>query len=257
MELNFATTTLPTILLWGIGLAVFALGGFIGYMNVNMDARKKMESADAKIEATRVEADRKLQEAEKKLNEAKQLGAQISNVPSLLKLHHEKNQVIVEMDGKTLSGAISVDEKKRLIEILSFVRPLIEGANAKSVAIKPAETQTPQSTLMPVSPVTNEIKPVPVTLIPSVQPAKKLDPEKEFALLSIVQQIDSVLQKKMLNTPFEDQGIRLQESLEGAVEVYVGLQKYEAIDDVKDEAIKKLIRNAIAEWETKYAPGNK
>jgi hypothetical protein len=256
MELNFATTTLPTILLWVIGLALFTIGGFIGYLNFNMDARKKIESADATVEAARVEADRKIKEAEKKLEEAKQFESQVSASASLLRLHQKDNRVIVEMDGKSLSGLLAVDEKKRLLEIISHVRPFIEGANVQPAPIKPVMTQTPQNAPLPVPPVVTEIKPVPASILPSAKP-KKLDPEKEFALLSIVQQIDSVLQMRLLGTPFEGQGIRLQESLEGAVEVYVGLQKYEAIDDVKDETIKKIIRAAISEWETKYAPGNK
>jgi len=45
------------------------------------------------------------------------------------------------------------------------------------------------------------------------------------------------------------------ESLTGGVNVYVGVTRYEAIDDVPDEEIKAAIRAAIAEWETKYTPG--
>jgi hypothetical protein len=255
MELNFATTTLPTILLWGIGLALFAIGGFVGYLNMNMDARKKMEASDAKIEAIRTEAERKTKEAEKKLEEAKQLGAQAAS--NLLRLHKEENRVVVEMDGKPLSSTLSVDEKKRLIDLISHVRPFIEGASVQPTSIKSAVSQASQTPPLPASPIVNEIKPVPVTLIPSGAPVKKLDPEKEFLLLSIVQQIDTVLQKKLIGTPLEGQGIRLQESLQGAVEVYVGLQKYEAIDDVKDDNVKNIIRAAITEWETKYAPGPK
>lgn len=244
MELNFATTTMPTILLWVIGLAVFALGGFIGYLNFNIDARKKMESADEKMEAVRVEAERRIKEAGKKLEEAKQLSSQVSAKPSLLQVYTNENRVMVEMDGKPLSGALNADEKKRLIELISYMRPFIEG--------KPMTPQTPPAQPMPVSapqPATNLLTPQPVN--------KKTDAEKPFAMMSIVQQIDSVLQKNLLGTPFERQGIRLQESLQAAVEVYVGVQKYETIDDVKDEAIKKLIRASVAEWEEKYAPGPK
>ena|SRR5688572_31738661 len=92
MELNFATTTLPTILLWGIGLAVFAIGGFVGYLNMNMDARKKIEASDSKAEAIRTEAERKMKEAEKKLEEAKQFESQTAG--NLLRLHKEENRVV-------------------------------------------------------------------------------------------------------------------------------------------------------------------
>ena len=58
-----------------------------------------------------------------------------------------------------------------------------------------------------------------------------------------------------MNTPLAKRGIRLQESLQGGVEVYVGLEKFSTVDDVTDETIKATIRAAIAEWEEKYTPG--
>ncbi|MDO8752712.1 MAG: hypothetical protein Q7J80_02370, partial [Anaerolineales bacterium] len=61
-------------------------------------------------------------------------------------------------------------------------------------------------------------------------------------------------QARLINTALAGRGIRLQESLQGAVEVYVGLQKFPGVDDVPDETIKAAIRAAIAEWEEKYTP---
>jgi hypothetical protein len=58
-----------------------------------------------------------------------------------------------------------------------------------------------------------------------------------------------------MTTPLAKSGIRLQESLQGGVEVYVGLQKYNTVDDVPDESIKAEIHAAIAEWEKVYTPG--
>jgi len=76
-----------------------------------------------------------------------------------------------------------------------------------------------------------------------------------MASLSIVQQIDTVLQERLLNTPLEKSGLRLQESPQGGVEVYVGSQKFDSIDEVPDAGIKTTIRAAIAAWEEKYTPG--
>jgi len=70
-----------------------------------------------------------------------------------------------------------------------------------------------------------------------------------------VAQINSVLQARLAGTPLADKGVRLQESLEGGVLVWVGINKYESIDDVPDEQIKAAIRAAIVEWENKYTPG--
>lgn len=256
MELNFAMTTIPTILLWVIGLVVFGIGALLGYVNMNIDARKKIDAMETNAEIIRAEAERKLAEAEKKLEETQLLRSQLPAgvvAESLLRLRKENHTVVVEMDGKILSGTLTPDEKKRLLALLSYVRPFVEGGQPiRQPAIKSVATPPPAFT--PVSPTLNEIKPV--SILSTAQP-KKLDPEKEFALLSIVQQIDSVLQKNIAGTPLEDIGIRLQESPQGAVEVYIGLQKYQSIDDVPDEKIKSIIRAAISEWEDKYVPGQK
>ena len=98
------------------------------------------------------------------------------------------------------------------------------------------------------------MKPVPATL--TLNPQKpKTDPEVEFKLLSMVKQIDFVLQKRILGTPLETMGIRLNDTLQGGLEVQIGAQKFETIDDVPDANVKAAIRAAIAEWEQKYVPG--
>jgi len=254
--LNFAMTTIPTILLWVIGLVVFGIGALLGYVNMNIDARKKIDAMETNAEIMRTEAERKLADAEKKLEEAQLLRSQtpgVADSESLLRLKKENNRIVVEMDGKQLSGALSPDEKKRMLELVSNVRPFIEGAQTQQPAIKPTVMQSPLTQPPHVPLVSSEVKPV--SILSPLQPAKKLDPEKEFALLSIVQQIDTVLQKKLAGTPLEDQKIHLQESPQGSVEVHVGLQKYESVDEVPDEKIKSIIRAAISEWESKYIPG--
>ena len=67
-------------------------------------------------------------------------------------------------------------------------------------------------------------------------------------------QIDSILQMRIAGTPLHEKGIKLQESPEGGVLVWVGLDKYQTVDEVPDEAIKTAIRSAIVEWEDKYTP---
>lgn len=90
---------------------------------------------------------------------------------------------------------------------------------------------------------------------PLVTVAAKAEAEKNIRAMSIVNQIDTVLQGRLIGEPLEKAGIRLQRSPEGGVEVIVGLDKFPTVDDVTDLAIKKEIRAAIAEWEQKYVPG--
>ena len=47
----------------------------------------------------------------------------------------------------------------------------------------------------------------------------------------------------------------MMESPSGGVIVFVGVNKYEGVEDVPNEDVKAAIRAAIAEWEQKYTPG--
>ena len=91
--------------------------------------------------------------------------------------------------------------------------------------------------------------------MPSAPAKKKKDNEPDVAPTSIVGQINAILQERIADTPLGTRGVSIMESLTGGVNVYVGVTRYEAIDDVPDEEIKAAIRAAIAEWETKYTPG--
>lgn len=270
-QVDLATTTIPTILLWGLGLAVFLIGGLIGYFNMSFDARKKMEAADQKMEVVRGEAERRIVEAQTKLEEAKALNAQapkVVNEPSMLRLKSEDGfRVQIEMDGQLLSAPLTPDRRKRLIELINHVRPWLEApagasqtptpqqAGSSSLTEAPSRAAaSPKGETAPVPIVPPTVKPVPVTL--TLNPQKpKVDPEVEFKLLSMVKQIDFVLQKRIAGTPLETMGIHLNDTLLGGLEVQIGTQKFETLDDVPDANIKAAIRAAIAEWEQKYVPG--
>lgn len=268
-QVDFATTTLPTIVLWGAGLAIFLVGGLIGYFNMNMDASKRLGEADQKIAAARAEADRKLAEAQQKLEEARTLAAQapkatqqVVDAPSLLKVKSDDGfRMQIDMDGTPLTAPLTADRKKRLIELLSHVRPWLEGGTSAPQPVAPVQpvvkpVAAPPTALepAPVPVVPPAIKPVPAKL--TLNPQKpKTDPATEFKLLSMVKQIDVVLQQRIVGTPLETMGIHLNDTLQGGLEVQVGTQKYEMIDDVPDPTIQAAIRAAIAEWEQKYVPG--
>ena len=263
MELNFATITLPTIVVWIVGLLIFLLGGLLGYFNVSIDARKKMEGAEQKIESTRAETDRRIAEMQKRLDEAHVPPAVVQrtvNEPSLLRLKNiDGNQAQVEMDGQPLTAPLSPERKKRLLELINYFRPWIEGSTTSQPVSKPLTTPlsgppaAPKKT-EPVPYVPPTVKPVPAVINLNTQKSKT-DPETEFKLLSMVRQIDVVLQKRMEGTPLAGLDIHLNDSLQGGLEVQIGPQKFETIDDVPDASIQVAIRAAIAEWEQKYIPG--
>lgn len=157
---------------------------------------------------------------------------------SLLNVARADNGVLrLKLDGQRIEAeSLDPEQRKRLIAVLTLIRPWLE---------VPAPVQ--QSAPPPPP------RPAPA---PAPRPAPPAPVEEEAAAPdSIVAQIDSILQAQMAGTPLMAKGIRLQESPEGGVIVWVGIQKYQGIDDVPDEQIKAAIRAAISVWERKYTPG--
>ena len=185
--------------------------------------------------------------------------------PGLLRIKNENGAFQLDLDGKRVNPTmISPDQRKRLIEILNVMRPWLEGRATASPAssgtlAEPIRSTPPEP--LPSRPVPMQPAPVPVRPTPAVQPTspKPATIAKEDRPVapanSIVSQIDSVLQARLAGTRLEERGIFLTESPEGGVSVYVGLTRYNGIDDVPDPEIKTAIRAAIKEWEDKYTPG--
>ena len=220
-----------------IVIAVIAVivGWGIGFIESNLRTTQKIKAAEQKAQIKLDEAEKKIAQADQKISLESRIAPALQDDPGLL-----NNRVTVEMDGILLPEILSSDKKKRLIELISIFRPWLEGG------------QTQQAVPFNTPPMPGSVKESAPT--PAQPPVKKTE-EKNISALSIVGQIDSVLQTKLMNTKFAKAGIRLQESLQGGVQVYVGLQKYATIDDVPDEQIKSEIRAAIAEREQKYTPG--
>ena len=233
MTINFTPT--PVLYIF-IGLIVGILIGWaIGFFDSNGRADKKIKIAEANAESKIREAEKKIAQADEQFSLESRLSPSVKDDPGLLRLKKNNGRITVEMDGTQLSEILSADRKKRLIELISNFRPWLESGQSQQPA-------TPINTMRPSTPA-------------SVQPQAQKPEEKNIGTLSIVNQIDTVLQTRLMNTQFSKSGIRLQESVQGGVEVYVGLQKFSSVDDVPDEAIKSEIRAAIAEWEEKYTPG--
>ena len=230
-----------------IGLLIgMVIGWVIGFFDSNSRASKKIEDAEANAELKLREAEKKIAQAGQKFADPSQPVQYDQDDPGLLRLKKDDGRMTLEMDGALINGELSPDRKKRLIELLTVLRPWIEGGQP---AAQPQTLLAPDPARDAVS---RSVQQSPIQPLPS---AKKSEAEKNIASLSIVQQIDTVLQERLLDSPLAKRGIRLQESIQGGVEVYVGLQKFFSVDEVPDDTIKTAIRAAIAEWEKKYTPG--
>ena len=165
--------------------------------------------------------------------------------PGLLRIKNEDGTLALDLDGSRVdTTALTGEQRKRLIEMLTLVRPWLEGKPAPAPS-KPAPP--PQSQPAPASPPAQVASPRSATIAIEDRPIAPAG--------SIVSQIDSILQARLAGTPLEDRGVFLAQSPEGGVMVYIGLTKYAGIDEVPDPEIKAAIRSAISEWENKYTPG--
>ena len=175
------------------------------------------------------------------------------NDPGLLRIKNENGTMTLDLDGQRVQAtSLTPNQRKRLIEMLNIMRPWLEG--------KPTSVPTPASPPPTVVPAqSSRPAPAPNTAPPQSAarptPSKPVKDEPESAPTSIVGQINAVLHKQIANTPLESRGISLMESATGGVNVYIGVKRYEAIDDIPDEEIRVAIRAAISEWENTSTPG--
>jgi hypothetical protein len=189
--------------------------------------------------------------------------------PGLLRIKDENGSFVLDLDGRRLNpSSLSSDQRRRLIDMLSIMRPWLEGRAAPAPAARPATPPSspppatvedrlsafgapqPESKPAPAPPAQQAARP------PTARPGTISIEDRPVAPAnSIVGQIDSILQARLAGTKLEERGVFLAQSSEGGVIVYVGLTRYNGIDEVPDPEIKSAIRAAISEWENKYTPG--
>jgi hypothetical protein len=185
--------------------------------------------------------------------------------PGLLRIKNENGYLTLDLDGTRMNtSSLSPDQRKRLIEMLNVIRPWLENKSAPPMVIPSTHPQpAPVADARQGTPIVS----APATPKPAVQPVAQTQDRPSASTAksdrpaapasSIVGQIDSILQQHLVGTPLEERGIFLAQSPEGGVNVYVGLTRYNGVDDVPDAEIKAAIRAAILDWENKYTPGLK
>ena len=235
----------------GIGLAAMFFGYGFGLFEGRNQGYKKRRGEEG------------LDEKEKPAASSEPVTVMVDD-PGLLRIKNENGQFTLDLDGTRVNvTSFSVDQRKRLIEMLNLMRPWLEGkpvpAPVASTPAPPPPAPMPVADTRQGAPVA--VAPPPPSLTPRpVAPKERAAPKDDrpaAPATSIVGQIDAILQERLVGTPLEDRGVFLAQSPDGSVNVYVGLTRYGGIEDVPDEEIKAAIRAAISAWEIKYTPGLK
>ncbi|MCF6277898.1 MAG: hypothetical protein L3J16_04015 [Anaerolineales bacterium] len=204
-----------------ITVIVLAVVLIAGYLFGLMDLKAKKEEY-GKDEAASAE-------------EEKIPAAVVSEPEALTLFELGQGRLKLRLDGVMLANRaeLTIKQRDRLLKLVVALRPWLEIPQAeKPPAPLPAETK---SITVPV--------------------AEKADnKETAYIELSMVEQIDLVLQKKLDGHPLEQRGVQLRSAPDGSLLVLVGLDKYAWIDDIPDQAIQAIIRESIAEWEEMATP---
>lgn len=234
-----------------VGIIALLIGWAIGFFDSNNRSKKLITQAEQKAQSAirdaKVAAERA---ASAQVNLQSASSASVGTTVLRLSLDAERGAKL-EMDGAPVDTQnISEPTRKRLIALISAMRPWVEGkasVGATRLEVAPA---APMTYVPP--PVVAEIQPI--SVMASLSSVAGVGPKKDkpAASMSMVQQIDEVLQARLARGPLAGRGIKLTESPDGGVRVMVGLQKFDGVGDVTDVEIQNEIRAAIAEWEKKY-----
>ena len=81
-------------------------------------------------------------------------------------------------------------------------------------------------------------------------------PVPETPLLSVVKQVNDILQEKIEAAGMQKWAIRLTESVNKSMIVWVGMERYEWIDEVPYKRVRDIIRESVAEWEQRADVGD-
>jgi hypothetical protein len=94
-----------------------------------------------------------------------------------------------------------------------------------------------------------EITPEPTFTPPPEDKEIPEEDEEEEKMLSVIDEVNEILQKKLLGSPLAGKGIHLMENHNREIRFWVGLNSYDDVDQIPDPDIRKIIDDSVREWE--------
>lgn len=220
MEFNLTTL--------GILVAVWVVGYLLGLLEAFIKNSKK-EAKEDKIAPAESQADGEMSHALEVLE------------PEVLAIFERMSGALkLRLDGEIVeyTSDLSTEQRERLLNLVISLRPWLD-------------TQKIEKPLAPL-PADGKISTMSISTTPAADAKIDLDARAEEIIhskLSMVEQIDRILQKKLDGSPMEQRGIRLRSAISGGLLIQIGLEEYDAIEKIPEQAIQDIIREASAEWE--------
>ena len=73
--------------------------------------------------------------------------------------------------------------------------------------------------------------------------------EGEMKMLSVVDEVNEILQHKLHGSAMAGKGIHLMENHNKEIRFWVGLESYNDVEEIPDPEIRRLINESVKEWE--------
>ena len=124
-----------------------------------------------------------------------------------------------------------VDKDKLPQEILNII----------TVQQEASPTPEPQTSIQPQSPVEDALVP------PEIEAEEEGEPEVK--MLSVVDEVNDILQKKLHGSPLAGKGIHLMENHNKEIRFWVGLNSFNDVEEIPDPEVRHIIDESVREWE--------
>jgi hypothetical protein len=89
------------------------------------------------------------------------------------------------------------------------------------------------------------VDPAPV----STEPEPEEEAEPKVKMLSVIDEVNDILQKKLHGSPLAGKGIHLMENHNKEIRFWVGLNSYNDVDEIPDPDVRQIIDESVREWE--------
>lgn len=165
------------------------------------------------------------------------------------------NQLVFKLGEKTVTASETADPaiKKYLTSLLVDVSTLLEIDRNTAASPNPL----PEKEIQPKDMLTEtekDLSPLQKISLPfTTRKQEPVEAKPDPRAMSIVHQIDAILQEMLQDTDLKNKAIRLDESPAHEVIVWIGVTRYEGIESIPDLEVKSLIRRAVDRWERQSA----
>ena len=81
------------------------------------------------------------------------------------------------------------------------------------------------------------------------EPETEEEGEPEVKMLSVVDEVNDILQKKLHGSPLAGKGIHLLENHNKEIRFWVGLNSFNDVEEIPDLEVRQIIDESVREWE--------